>query len=215
MLAVEIYELEKFIIISILTLCIEFEILDVYSYGVIMGQIFHAVVYDVEKRECYSEEADKFHANCYSYSGAVCATHYLLRQAPYRVMWSGGYIVLKDAIKNFLSDEKLLGISITEDLEDFQRNNEDLESKPYYEQIKFIEANHKTWKELPIREKAFEYFDFLNTQTVKYSGYLVNHSKKESINLKEYYEKSISLTRGSEEFLIDVIPPLTRESWIT
>jgi hypothetical protein len=51
-----------------------------------MGQIFHSCVYDVESMTCSVEEADKFHANCYSYSGSVAVAHYLLRQKPYRVM---------------------------------------------------------------------------------------------------------------------------------
>jgi hypothetical protein len=56
-----------------------------------MGQIFDACVYDTEDRICSVLDADKFHANCYSYSGAVAVAHYLLRQKAYHVMWCGGY----------------------------------------------------------------------------------------------------------------------------
>ena len=41
-----------------------------------MGQIFHACVYDIENRACNVIYADKFHANCHTFSGAVAATHY-------------------------------------------------------------------------------------------------------------------------------------------
>jgi hypothetical protein len=59
----------------------------------IMGQLFDACAYDVENKKCCVFHADKFHANCYSYSGAVFSMHYLLRQAPYRIMWSGSDLI--------------------------------------------------------------------------------------------------------------------------
>jgi len=45
-----------------------------------MGQIFVATVYDTKKKECFSVDADKFHANCYSYSYHARATHDLLKK---------------------------------------------------------------------------------------------------------------------------------------
>lgn len=59
-------------------------------------------------------------------------------------MWIGSYIVLDDAIKRFLTKEKLIGLSVTEDLADFRDNNEDLASKSYYDQVKFIDEHHRT-----------------------------------------------------------------------
>jgi len=60
-----------------------------------MGQYFKACAYDIETKTCSVIEADKFHANCYSFSGAVRCIHYLLRQAPYRIMWIGEYVTMK------------------------------------------------------------------------------------------------------------------------
>lgn len=174
-----------------------------------MGQIFQATVYNVEDRTCFVADADKFHANCYSFSGIVCAVHYLLRKSAYHVMWCGGYIVLNDAIKDFLSEEQLLGISITEDLKSFQNYDEDLADKVYYDKIKFIDENSKSWTRMDVWSDARKYFDFENSEREKYNGYLVNHTKKQAINLKDYYDKSVSLTKENEEYSIDLIPPLT------
>lgn len=175
-----------------------------------MGQIFNATVYNTKSRECFVEDADKFHANCYSFSTVVCVTHYLLRQAPYNVMWYGHYTVLNNAIEKFLSsDDTLLGISISEDLGTFQRHNEELAEKPYIDRIKFIDEAHNSWKHMNVEKAAIDYFDFKKTLSVKYDGYLINHTKKLAINLKDYYEKSISFTGRKEEYAIDLIPPLT------
>ena len=48
-----------------------------------MGQIYSACIYDIEERTACVMDADKFHANCYSYCGAVAVTHYLLRNKPH------------------------------------------------------------------------------------------------------------------------------------
>jgi hypothetical protein len=56
-----------------------------------MGQIFHACAYDIDKKKCCVYDADKFHANCYSFSAEVHAMHYLLRKKAYRIMWGGNY----------------------------------------------------------------------------------------------------------------------------
>ncbi len=176
-----------------------------------MGQIFKATVYDIDSRQCYSSDVDKFHANCYSFSGDICAAHFLLRQAAYRVIWCGDYIGIDDNIKDFLSEEQLLGISVNKNLRSFQNSDDqDLSDHPHYEQIKFINDNHNSWNQIEnVWDEAISYFDFKNTLTVKYEGYLVNHSKKLAINLKDYYEQSASLTRKDEEYAIDLIPPLT------
>lgn len=82
-------------------------------------------------------------------------------------MWIGSYIVLDDAIKRFLTKEKLIGLSVTEDLADFRDNNEDLASKSYYDQVKFIDEHHRTWNRISVSEKAQKMFDFANKITMK------------------------------------------------
>ncbi|ORX51092.1 hypothetical protein BCR36DRAFT_397293 [Piromyces finnis] len=157
--------------------------------------------------------SDKFHADCYSYNSMICKTHYLLRKAPFHVMWVGDYVLIDDRIERFTnSEEKLLGISISKGLEEFELNNDNLSSKPYYEKVKFIGENHDLWENIPFEEDPFEYFDYDTTNSVKYDGYLVNHTKKQAIDLKDYYEKSVSYKdeeEGLYRFLIDLIPPLT------
>ena len=107
-----------------------------------MGQIFRATVYDTEKRTFSYEDADKFHANCYSFSYAVCMTHYLLRQSAQHVMWYGDYVIA--GVDKFSSEDQLLGISIRENMEKFQKHDEDLPNKPYYDKVKFIDESHKS-----------------------------------------------------------------------
>ncbi|GHT99472.1 hypothetical protein FACS1894126_5730 [Alphaproteobacteria bacterium] len=175
-----------------------------------MGQIFHACAYDIESKTCCVMDADKFHANCYSFSGAVCSIHYLLRQKPYRIMWGGGHVVIRDNLEMFDRKEELLGISTYENLYSFEINNEDLESKNYYDKIKFIEENSKLWNKISVWNEAKKYFDLKNTKSVKYSGFLVNHTKRQAIDLADYYVQSVSLTsEDDDEYVIDVIPALT------
>jgi len=175
-----------------------------------MGQIFHATVYNTETRKCISIDADKFHANCYSYCGIVCIVHYLLRNGPYNVMWCGGYVGIYDNIRYFLSEEKLLGISVSKDIKYFERHyDEDISKSFYYDKLKFIDENHNTWEKMDVWDEALNYFDYKNTKSVKYDGYLINHTKKQVIDLKDYYHKSLLINRHSEEYLIDLIPCLT------
>ena len=70
-----------------------------------MGQIYSACIYDIEDRTACVMDADKFHANCYSFCGTVAVAHYLLRNKPHNVMWGGDYIVLDDALED-IHDEK-------------------------------------------------------------------------------------------------------------
>ena len=176
-----------------------------------MGQIFHACVYDIESRTCSVTYADKFHANCYTYSGAVAATHYLLRQKPYHVMWGGDYIAIDNALVKVINENVLLGISTYEDYEGFERNNKDLYQKPYYDKVKFIDENSKTWEHISVGDEALELFNMKKTRSVPFNGYLLNHTKNLVINLFEYYKKSIFLggEDGYEIFAIDPIPVLT------
>ena len=174
-----------------------------------MGQIFNACAYDIDAKICCVIDADKFHANCYSYSGAVCSMHYLLRQKPYRIMWGGGYVVIDDNIANFTRTEDLLGISTYEDYEDFERNNEDLESKSYYDKIKFIDDNSALWSHIDVWNEANEYFDWENTRSVKYDGYLLNHTQKLAIDLADYHRQSKYTSQQGDVMAIDAIPVLT------
>ncbi|MCL1996467.1 MAG: hypothetical protein FWG63_09700 [Defluviitaleaceae bacterium] len=164
-----------------------------------MGQIYTACVYDTKKRIAYTGDVDKFHANCHSNSGSVVTTHYLLRQQPYNVMWGGGYVVIDDFLEQFdlaEHEDLLLGISTYEDLEGFTDNNENVEQLPYYDKIKFIDDNSKTWQRKniwhgDIPEKALKYFDHKTTLSVLYTGYLLNHTQKLAVDLADYHKKSL------------------------
>lgn len=174
-----------------------------------MGQIFHSTVYDIKNRTCSSYDADKFHSNCYSYSGDVAVVHYLLMRSAKNVMWYGIYSVLENTIEKFTTEAQLLGMSVNSGWDDLQRNNSEYESKSYAEKIKFIGENHNKWKHEDCWDEAVAYFDLKHTKEVRYNGFLINHTKKEAIDLKDYKEKSISMTSYGEIFLIDPIPPLT------
>lgn len=173
-----------------------------------MGQIFYASAYDIETKNCCVIYADKFHANCYSCSKAVCSIHYLLRQKPYHVMWGGDYMLIDDNLECASRTEDLLGISTYVDYEDYGRNNSDLEKKSYYEKVKFIGDNNKLWNRINVNEEAMQYFDYENSHTVKYSGFLVNHTKKLAINLEDYYKQSKSMIDNTI-MVIDPVPVLT------
>jgi hypothetical protein len=125
-------------------------------------------------------------------------------------MWGGEYVVLDDNLETLNREEDLLGISLYENFCSFEMNNRDLASKNYYDKVKFIEENSKFWNKIDVLAEAEKYFDFENAKTVKYSGYLVNHTKKQAIDLADYFARSVSLTsKGLEEYAIDAIPPLT------
>jgi len=171
-----------------------------------MGQIFYACAYDVENKKCCVFHADKFHANCYSYSGAVFSMHYLLRQAPYRIMW-GGYDVIED-ISEINNEEDLLGLSTYLDSDCFGDNLEELKKKDFYSKIDFIDKNNKLWEHISVEDESIEYFDWEKNKSVKYSGYLVNHTKKLAVDLEDYFKKSITFLKGVE-IVIDVVPFLT------
>lgn len=170
-----------------------------------MGQIFYMTIYDPETRKCYSEDSDKFHSNCYSFSWDIRITHYLLRQKPYHVMWCGDYVLIDNCLENF-SEVQLLGISVSKDLEIFTNNG----FSPDSEKVKFIAENHETWDEIGISmDEINEFFDFDNSNSVKYDGFLINHSKKQAIDLKKYYEKSLLYDQKFRKYLVDLIPSLT------
>ena len=173
-----------------------------------MGQIFHACAYDTETKTCCVLNADKFHANCYSSCGTVLSMHYLLRQKPYRIMWGGDYVV-DDSLEKISRTEDLLGIATYWDYFGFDIDEEGLRAKSYYDKIKFIDENSKSWEKIDVLDEAVEYFDWEDTQSVKYSGYLVNHTKKQAVDLADYYRQSKYLTTTSVEMVIDLVPVLT------
>jgi len=173
-----------------------------------MGQIFYSCAYDIDTKTCCVYDADKFHANCYAHSGSVFTTHYLLRQKPYNVMWAGVYVTLKNNVLKFSREQDLLGLSTFLSCDNFEMNNKDLESKSYFDKVKFIDEN-KLWNRINVWDKAEKYFNWEKTRSVEYSGYLLNHTKKLAINLADYYEQSKSLNMSKNEVLIDAIPVLT------
>jgi len=174
-----------------------------------MGQIFYSSAYDIETETCCVHDADKFHANCYAHSGSVFSVHYLLRQKPHNVMWGGGNVVLKDSVQKFLRPQDLLGLSTYLNYEDFEINNKDLINKSYYEAVKSIDENHKIWKRINVWDEAIKYFDIKKTHSVEYSGYLLNHTKKQAVDLADYYEQSRGLSLYKKNITIDAVPVLT------
>jgi len=171
-----------------------------------MGQLFDACAYDIENKKCCVFHADKFHANCYSYSGAVFSMHYLLRQTPYRIMWSGEYVM--EDISEINNEEYLLGLSTYLDSGCFISDSEELEKTDSNSKIDFIDKNNKLWDHIDVEDEAIAYFDWEKNKSVKYSGYLVNHTKKLAIDLEDYFKKSVAITQGIEN-VIDVVPFLT------
>ena len=81
--------------------------------------------------------------------------------------------------------------------------------KDYEDKIKFVEENNKLWNRIDVWGEAEEYFDWDTTHCVKYSGYLLNHTKKMAIDLADYYRKSKYATKYGWDTLIDALPVLT------
>ena len=102
----------------------------------------------------------------------------------------------------------MLGISTYENMKEFQCNNDDIENLSYYDKIKFIDDNSKTWEHKSVWDDAIEYFDLEKTYCVNYDGFLINHTKKQAINLKEYFENSKFFVQDIEA-TIDLISVLT------
>ena len=171
-----------------------------------MGQIFFACAYDIENKKCCIYYADRFHANCYSYSGAVFAMHYLLRQAPYRIMWGGDYVI--ENITKINNEEYLLGISTYMASDRFMFDKNKLEEMDFCSKIDFFDKNNKLWDHISLKDKHFEYFNWEKNRSVDYSGYLINHTMKLAVDLEDYFKKSIYLFQGRES-AIDVVPFLT------
>jgi len=134
--------------------------------------------------ECCALEADKFHANCYSYSEVVLSMHYLLRKKPYRIMWGGNDIYSEYGREDFTSKEDMLGISTFLDKDDFEMRT-DVQEKSYYKKVlRFLTKNNERWKRMNVWKEALEFFDWDNTHSVDYRGFLVNHTKNERLTLR-------------------------------
>ena len=174
-----------------------------------MGQIFYASAFDAKIKTCCVMDADKFHANCYSYCGTVFSIHYLLRQKPYNVMWGGRHVVINDNIEKFSREEDLLGLSTYLNYEDFEMNIDDLKEKDYYDKVVKIDEYSKQWDKIDVWDEAKKYFDWEKTRSTKYEGYLVNHTKMQAVNLSDYFAKSKYLTDNDWEAAIDPVPVLT------
>lgn len=66
------------------------------------------------------------------------------------------------------------------------------------------------WDKIDVRDEADKYFDWKNNRSVKYSDFLLNHTKKLAVNLIDYYEQSKFLNdSGNLSMCIDVVPVLT------
>jgi len=172
-----------------------------------MGQIFYSCAYDTETRSCCVYDADKFHANCFSFSGSVFSIHYLLRQKTYRVMWGGHYVIDPEELSEFSKEEDLLGLST------FLSFDESDLTDPKYtkclDKVKFIYDNSKSWKRLDVWDDAKKHFNMDKTHCVKYENFLVNHTQKLAIDLADYFNQSVSMTHNGIKFAIDPIPVLT------
>jgi len=172
-----------------------------------MGQIFYSCAYDTESISCCIYDADKFHANCFSFSGSVFSIHYLLRQKPYRIMWGGDYACGSDELLKFSKKEDLLGLST------YLRFKEaDLTDPQYNEcldKVRFIYDNSKNWKKMDVWDDAKKYFEMDINHSVKYENFLVNHTQKIAIDLADYFYQSIATTQSGTNYAIDPIPVLT------
>jgi len=174
-----------------------------------MGQIFCASAFDAKTKTSCVMDADKFHANCYSYCGTVFSIHYLLRQKPYNVLWGGHHVVINDNIEKFSREEDLLGLSTYLNYEDFEMNIDDLKEKDYYDKVVKIDKYSKQWEKIDVWDEAKKYFDWEKTRSTKYEGYLVNHTKMQAVNLSDYFNQSKYLSSDDWEAAIDLIPVLT------
>ena len=173
-----------------------------------MGQIFFSSAYDVDTKTCCVYDADKFHANCYSSCGNVFAIHYLLRQKAWRVMWGGFYAAIHDNLDKFDSEEDLLGLSTYLGYENFTENNNPRLNE-YEDKAKFVGENNKLWTKINVWDEALDFFDWDKNYSVRYSGYLLNHTKKLAVDLADYFLQSKYSTKNGIDMTIDAIPVLT------
>ena len=86
---------------------------------------------------------------------------------------------------------------------------EDLHCKSYYDKVKFIGDNGGLWNKISVWDEAIKYFNGDEVHAVRYSSYLINHTKKLAVDMKDYFMRSLYLTRKGNITTIDALPILT------
>jgi hypothetical protein len=126
-------------------------------------------------------------------------------------MWGGGYVVIDDFLSQELSEDILLGISTYTERWDIENNRESNQEddKNYRKNVKFIIKNTASWQWIDVCDKALKFFNYEKTESVRYEGFLVNHTKKLALDLDDYYKKSLSMTKNGDLYAIDPVPVLT------
>jgi hypothetical protein len=162
---------------------------------------------------CSVLDANKFDANCYSFSGAVALTHFLLHKKPHNVMWGGDYAFDLDFISSISRNQTLLGLSTYLEPDDLLLKSVNLKECTDPEiarkNAKYITENSNNWTKVNVYKRAINFFNLDKTKSVLYKGFVVNHDKKLAINLDDYYNKSSLLTSSGVKFVVDLIPVLT------
>jgi hypothetical protein len=121
-------------------------------------------------------------------------------------MWGG--IDVLDEIKRFSRTEDLLGLSTYINGRDLTDKSKD-EDRPLDSNEKFISKNSKQWTNIDVWNETVKYFEVEVTHSVKYSGYLLNHTQKLAIDLDDYHRQSKYLSEEGNDVAIDAIPVLT------
>ena len=122
----------------------------------------------------------------------------------------GDYVFVDENLSKFSRKEDLFGISTYVHNDDVKFYDDVFKDKSFYDKFVFVRDNVNQWNEIDVWDEAIKYFDWDNTRSVKYSGYLINHDKKQAIDLADYHEKSkYSNEDGSYILAIDLLPVLT------
>jgi hypothetical protein len=127
-------------------------------------------------------------------------------------MWGGYYVVDEYFLAQELSKSLLLGISTYINREDIEINHDGnlRDDKEYRKNVKFILKNAALWHKTNVLSEAIDFFNYDKTRSVRYKGFLVNHTQKQEVHLGDYYKKSVSiLGNGHSRYAIDAIPALT------
>jgi len=177
-----------------------------------MGQMYVAIGYDLNTREAVEMDAGKFCEGCHFNSEAVISMHYLLKKQPYRIMWLGSEALQGYNLNRLKRKEDLLGASVAFYKEYYEAKHADW-GEEYPEISLFISENYATWNRTSIEHQAIKELKDNGKSAVEYTGYLINHTRKEAINLVDYYNcsKGLFWNETTEEFVtvLDPIPILT------
>ena len=130
-------------------------------------------------------------------------------------MWGGNHVALD--LTDFTRTEDLLGISTYLNYENFDMDDEESfetdELEHHCDKVKFVGDNSILWTNIDVWKKAVEYFNWEQTFSVKYVGYLMNHTKKLAVDLENYLMQSCYLIQDDDAKVvitaIDAIPVLT------